>query len=141
MVRDFTGPANRIRFFQKSSIWLENWSFWLKILNFDQKWCILTKNGHFEKKLKTIKDRANEKKEFSIEIEPFFISNFLKFLIENAHLYDTKYFWNILNWFQLNLSKMMQLNWLESQAEEIFSKKKSPKITNTRNGCWWGCYS
>jgi len=75
------------------------------------------------------------KKEFSIEIDPFHICIFLQFLIENAHFHDIKYFWNILNWFQLNLPKMMQLNWLESQAEEIFSKKKSPKITNTRNGC------
>ena len=29
-------------------------------------------------------------------------------------------------------------NWLKSQAEEIFSKKKSQKITNTRNGCLGG---
>ena len=84
----------------------------------------------------------------------FFFMKSWSFLIKNGLFGGQIYFWNILNWFQLNLSKMMQLNWLQSQAEEIFSKKKSPKITNTRNGClgggglvitrgarwcWWWC--
>ena len=79
-----------------------------------------------------------------VETEPFYVLVkifFMKswsFLIKNGLFGGQIYFWNILNWFQLNLSKMMQLNWLQSQAEEIFSKKKSPKITNTRNGCLGG---